>query len=216
MQALGFIETKGLVAAVESTDAMLKAADVRLVEKTLVGSGLVSIAVTGDVAAVKAAVDAGAAAVQQMGGILVSVHVIPRPHEEIGTIIGAPKKEKVKVEAEHIPSAQPVMTAIKPVESSPVEQPMIIKVSEADLKHEADTDAGNWNIQDPHKTDIDSLVAEKGWKAAMTVLETLKVVKLRNLAREYKDLGIAGRQVSQADKRTIIETFETYYGRKES
>lgn len=93
MQALGLIETKGLIAAIESADAMLKAADVRLLEKTVVGGGLVTITVTGDVAAVKAAVEAGSAAVIRISSsLLVSQHVIPRPHEELGSMIG-PGKE---------------------------------------------------------------------------------------------------------------------------
>lgn len=88
MQALGFIETKGLLAAIESADAMLKAAEVSLVEKTLVGGGLVSVVVTGDVAAVKAAVDAGAAAVKQLdSALLITQHVIPRPHQELDGIV---------------------------------------------------------------------------------------------------------------------------------
>ncbi|MEY8000885.1 BMC domain-containing protein [Clostridium sp. Mt-5] len=91
MQALGLIETKGLVAAIESADAMLKAADVNILEKMYVGGGLVSIAVTGDVAAVKAAVEAGAAAVGMLNStLLISQHVIPRPHEYLeDTIISS-------------------------------------------------------------------------------------------------------------------------------
>ena len=80
--ALGMIETKGLVSAVEAADAMVKAANVNLVGKTLVGGGLVTIMVRGDVGAVKAATDAGAAAAAKVGE-LISVHVIPRPHEEV-------------------------------------------------------------------------------------------------------------------------------------
>lgn len=88
MQALGLIETKGLIAAIESADAMLKAANVNLLEKTLVGGGLVSITITGDVGAVKAAVEAGSAAVRNINGtLLVSEHVIPRPHEDLDFII---------------------------------------------------------------------------------------------------------------------------------
>lgn len=88
MQALGLIETRGLVAAVESADAMLKAAEVKLLEKTIVGGGLVSITVAGDVGAVKAAIEAGAAAVDQLNkNALVSQHVIPRPHESLEEII---------------------------------------------------------------------------------------------------------------------------------
>ncbi|UIJ39432.1 ethanolamine utilization microcompartment protein EutM [Desulfobaculum bizertense] len=84
--ALGMIETKGLVGAVEAADAMVKAANVTLIGKTKVGGGLVTVMVRGDVGAVKAATDAGAAAAQTVGE-LVSVHVIPRPHGEVETIL---------------------------------------------------------------------------------------------------------------------------------
>ena len=84
--ALGMIETKGLVGAVEAADAMVKAANVTLVGKSQVGGGLVTVMVRGDVGAVKAATDAGAAAAQNVGE-LVSVHVIPRPHGEVEVIL---------------------------------------------------------------------------------------------------------------------------------
>ncbi|MGL5972588.1 MAG: BMC domain-containing protein [Oscillospiraceae bacterium] len=86
MQALGMVETKGLVGAIEAADAMVKAANVTLVGKEHVGGGLVTVMVRGDVGAVKAATDAGAAAVERVGE-LVSVHVIARPHDEVETIL---------------------------------------------------------------------------------------------------------------------------------
>ena len=82
MQALGMIETKGLVASIEAADAMVKAANVTLIGKEHVGGGLVTVMVRGDVGAVKASVDAGAAAAERVGE-LVSIHVIPRPHDEV-------------------------------------------------------------------------------------------------------------------------------------
>ena len=85
-QALGMIETKGVVASIEAADAMVKAANVTLIGKVHVGGGLVSVMVRGDTGAVKAAVDAGAAAAQRIGE-LVSVHVIPRPHNEVEFIL---------------------------------------------------------------------------------------------------------------------------------
>jgi ethanolamine utilization protein EutM len=85
-QALGMIETKGLVAAIEAADAMVKAANVTLTGKVHVGGGLVSVFVRGDVGAVKAATDAGAAAAGRIGELL-SVHVIPRPHGEVEGIL---------------------------------------------------------------------------------------------------------------------------------
>lgn len=84
--ALGMIETKGLVGAVEAADAMVKAANVTLIGKVHVGGGLVTVMVRGEVGAVKAAVDAGAAAAERVGH-LVSTHVIPRPHEEVNAIL---------------------------------------------------------------------------------------------------------------------------------
>lgn len=84
--ALGMVETKGLVGAIEAADAMVKAANVTLIGKTHVGGGLVTVMVRGDVGAVKAATDAGAAAAQRVGE-LVSVHVIPRPHDELESIL---------------------------------------------------------------------------------------------------------------------------------
>jgi ethanolamine utilization protein EutM len=94
-QAIGLLETRGLVALVEGTDAMLKAANVELTgPMQQVGSGLVSAVVVGDVAAVKAATEAGAAAAKAIGGKVVSVHVIARPHVDIGAIL--PRRAKGK------------------------------------------------------------------------------------------------------------------------
>lgn len=84
--ALGMVETKGLVAAIEAADAMVKAANVQLVGKEQVGGGLVTVMVRGDVGAVKAATDAGAAAAEKVGE-LISVHVIPRPHAEVDSVL---------------------------------------------------------------------------------------------------------------------------------
>ena len=85
-EALGMVETKGLVGAIEAADAMVKAANVTLLGKEKIGSGLVTVMVRGDVGAVKASVDAGAAAAKRVGE-LVSVHVIPRPHSDVEGIL---------------------------------------------------------------------------------------------------------------------------------
>ena len=90
-EALGMVETRGLTAAIEAADAMTKSAEVRLVGTEKIGSGLVTVMVRGDVGAVKAATDAGAAAAQRVGE-LVSVHVIPRPHAEVETILPSVKE----------------------------------------------------------------------------------------------------------------------------
>jgi ethanolamine utilization protein EutM len=93
MEALGLIETKGLVAMIEAADAMVKAANVRLVKYEKIGDAMVTIIVRGDVAAVKAATDAGAAAARRVGQLL-SVHVIARPHESVELALPLIPKQK--------------------------------------------------------------------------------------------------------------------------
>ena len=86
LDALGMIETKGLIGSVEAADAMVKAANVVLIGKEYIGAGYVTVLVRGDVGAVKAATDAGASAARRVGE-LVSVHVIPRPHADVEKIL---------------------------------------------------------------------------------------------------------------------------------
>src|SRR3954470_16897973 len=86
LEALGMVETKGFVGAVEAADAMVKAANVKLIGKEYIGAGYVTVFVRGDVGAVKAATDAGAAAARR-GGELISVHVVPRPHGEVERVL---------------------------------------------------------------------------------------------------------------------------------
>ncbi|OBR92905.1 major carboxysome shell protein 1A [Clostridium ragsdalei P11] len=151
MQALGLIETIGLIAAIESADAMLKAADVNLLEKTYVGGGLVSIAVTGDVAAVKAAVDAGGAAVRNINDtLLVSQHVIPRPHEELDNIIvsAVPLKDR------NIPTVAPAKnqsedeTTVEVIEEDTVEVPVKIEDSIVEDSKEENSTVENTTVED--------------------------------------------------------------------
>ena len=105
-QALGLIETKGLITAIEAADAMVKAAKVTFLGRQKVKGGLVALMVAGDVGAVKAAVDAGTAAGQQVGTI-VSSHVIPRPHGDIEAMIPTRPEEKKQSEAKEKPQPKP-------------------------------------------------------------------------------------------------------------
>src|SRR5437762_11359252 len=95
LEALGMIETKGLVALIEASDAMVKAANVTLIGWQKIGSGLVTAMVVGDVAAVKAAVDAGAAAASRVGEV-VGVQVLPRPHEDLGAVLPLAGKKQAQ------------------------------------------------------------------------------------------------------------------------
>lgn len=211
MQALGLIETKGLVGAVEASDAMVKAANVVLIGKVLVGGGLVTVMVKGDVAAVKAATDAGAAAAQKVGELR-SVHVIPRPHEELDIVVLGSKSLKTeKLTSEEAPEEKESNDKI--AENEEPDDAVETSLIEADDAEE------NVLFQEDMKADavankeaIDMMVSENGLEQAIDALNKLKVAKLRNLARQYKGFGIAGRQISKADKQTIINEFIKYYG----
>lgn len=231
MQALGLIETKGLLAAIESADAMLKAAEVRLVEKTYVGGGLVTIAVTGDVGAVKAAVEAGAASVRKLNNaLLLSEHVIPRPHQELDDVIVSTALLE-KAEAEETASVEPEFDTEAEVEADLEAEPeadsmetaevetdnqaeIELKAQESHKNPEEEKEDISGDLNELHKEALDKLVLDHGFDEAIAALNKLKVVKLRNLAREYKDFGIAGRMISKADKKMIIAEFEKYYGQK--
>lgn len=208
MQALGLIETRGMVAAVESADVMLKTAEVTLIEKTYVGGGLVSIAVAGDVAAVQAAVEAGVRAVRQISdALLISHHVIPRPHGELDVLIVQPKPPKAI-------EAQPGRLVMPEAEEAPS---LMDKPGEEDDSGPKGKGNGAKETFLPgeqkeiNKAAIDSMVEAYGLAETLEFLAKLKVVKLRNLARQYKGLEIAGRLISKADKKTLLEEFEKYY-----
>ena len=236
MQALGLIETRGLIAAIESADTMLKSADVTLIDKTYVGGGLVSVAVTGGVAAVKAAVEAGAAAVKQINGsLLVSYHVIPRPHDEIDELLKMEKpsrneenqtveqawREKLEGAEEKNTEDSSVLVWItedlspeEAVEQPPIPEPVVEAPTEKPLPVQPKikkTVLPDLNADEINKAVVDRLVLEHGAEKAIEFLSTLRVTKLRSLARGYENLGIAGREISRADVKTLISELEKYY-----
>ena len=203
MKALGLIETKGTLAAVEAADAMVKAADVTLVEKTRVGGGLVTITVTGDVAAVQAAVDAGAAAVERIAASsLAAKLVIPRPHEEL-EILFTPKgpggKTDPGVTDEEEPEAEDAAVG------DAVEE--VVKEVVKEVEESAHPAL-------PEKLDrqtLDSIIEKYGIAEGMAMADGLKVTALRTLAREYGELKISGREVSKANKQLLLEELKSYY-----
>lgn len=213
MEAIGMIETKGLLAAIESSDAMLKAAEVRLLDRTFVGGGLVTITVTGDVAAVKASVDAGAAAVTKLGAeLLISQHVIPRPHSELSENILPPTPLSQSNEAEPEPEfeePEPQRFVSSDAEEQEEQANKVEETSDDDTQPMEDDSSEN--VAEMHKEGMDRLVEKAGLDKAIETIEKCKVVKLRNLAREYEDFGIAGRLISKANKTALLEEFRRYY-----
>lgn len=200
MKALGLIETKGTLAAVEAADAMVKAADVTLVEKTRVGGGLVTITVTGDVAAVQAAVDAGVAAVERIAASsLAAKLVIPRPHEEL-EILFTPKGPGGKTDA-----------GVRDEEELEAEEPETIQPETIQPETKAKESPHPALPEKLDRQTLDSIIEKYGIAEGMAMADGLKVTALRTLAREYGELKISGREVSKANKQLLLEELKSYY-----
>lgn len=188
MQALGLIETRGLVAAVESADAMLKAANVKLLEKTIVGGGLVAVTSAGDVGAVKAAVAAGAAAVEKLNkNALVSQHVIPRPHESL---------EKIMILEQPLAETRPVVETKINMAAEPSESESI-------------------NVPEVHKEELDGRIRTSGVETGTKLLNDMNLQMLRKLANEYDDFTVTSEIIARASKKRLLAEFRKYYGQKD-
>ena len=218
MEALGLIETRGLVVAIVSADAMLKAADVNILEKTYVGGGLVLIAITGDVSAVKAAVEAGGAAVRKTNStLLVSQHVIPHPHEDLDNVIVSAEPMKngemsTVVSAKTKCKKEDITEVPVEVEEIVVED-LLMQYSAGNEPFTEKTAAPlQMDLSElPNKETVDKMVLEYGLEEVIEVLRRFKVIELRNLAHEYKNFGISGRLVSKANKKLLLTKFRENY-----
>lgn len=182
LNALGMIETCGLVAAVEAADAALKAATVKLIGYQKVRGGLILVAVTGDVAAVQAAVNAGTAAAAKVGKVI-SQHVIPRPIEDIKILFADNMMDT--------PTEPP-----DPGEGDPPQ-------GQGEPPQGQEKASGGKNGPAQGEEDP-SQVSEP---LTMEYLKTLSVMKLRRLARKTPGLTIHGRQISKANKQQLLNEF---------
>lgn len=223
-RALGMIETRGLVASIEAADAMVKAAKVQLLAKEKVDGGLVTIFVEGETAAVKSAVDAGAAAAQRVGE-LVSTHIIPRPDDQIDEIIlrktgVETKRNKPKLKLE--PEPKPILE--KELEPVPEKKPER-KRRQIKIKAKESSEAINPIFKSSSFSTIDSLKEEalsgtsakekpektksKGeLKFSMRELEVMNVHQLRRFARDIESFPIKGREISRANRGELLDFFK--------
>ena len=207
MTALGMIETRGLVASIEAADAMLKAANVSLQGKEHVGGGLVTVMVRGDVGAVKAAVDAGAAAAERVGE-LISVHVIPRPHTSLEEILPARTSD--------IPPSPPEPPAPKPVLPEPTEapEPEVQDASAPEAGGDSEkTDNSDTVKKETPKTEAEGIPSSKTAGSGMKEendLETMKVVELRSLARELGLTSMTRKEINFAQKDLLLEAIRRF------
>lgn len=192
MNALGMIETRGLVASIEAADAKVKAASVTLISKTHVGGGLVTVMVEGDVGAVKAATDAGAAAAERVGE-LISVHVIPRPAADVAHILDRRPEPKPEPEPEPPapePEPEPEVPEHEPEEAAHTEE----------MKEEQQEEAH------AEKMDLSELTPE--------ALGKMTVAKLRIVARELGTTGMSRRDIRFAKKEDLIERITKALGQE--
>lgn len=225
--ALGLIETKGLVGAIEAADAAVKAANVTLVGKEVTKGALVTVKVIGEVAAVQAAVDAGASAASRVGE-LVSKHVIPRPAEGMEIFIQPKSSSKQssragsRSAARTAQDAPPTKSAIE--EEPPAQEPpkQVSKTPESEERPpdaiEVKEDVGDELFSSdrseseeeelPHVPDPNDPLDMR--LAFMKELESLPVAKLRRVARGVSALSIYGRQISFANKEQLLNEFRIY------
>jgi len=188
-KALGLIETKGLVGAIEAADAMVKAANVELVSKEKVTGALVCVKIVGEVAAVKSAVDAGAAAAQRVGQ-LISAHVIPRPADQMGDIIFEARTGRKKGKKKEI---QKIEAKPDPEEETLFEEEII---EEREIESESEEETGEDTLFDVDSTSIEDI-------------ENMNVHELRKLARSVEDFPIKGREISKANRQALINYFKS-------
>ena len=209
MQALGMIETRGLVASIEAADAMVKAANVTLTNKVHVGAGLVTVMVRGDVGAVKAATDAGAAAAERVGE-LISVHVIPRPHEELEPMLTmhdpdpTPADQTVsaaepaaEVNAEPIAEIKPESVTASPESPSEEAAPQAQPEEAAPEKEEKPEPTTAPVKEKPAETaDVDYSVED---------LAGMTVAKLRTVARNLNVDNMTRKEIRFANKEELLK-----------
>ena len=205
--ALGLIETKGLLAAVEGADAMLKAADVRLLERNLVGGGLVTITVAGEVSAVSASVEAAVAAIGRIDGTaLVSGHVIARPDAEIATIL-----------ALH-PATDAVQAAVCRASAEPCGKAAVQATAGTSAGTSVETSVG-MSVETPVK----AIAPAKGGKSAgkgseaaparheISQLKKMNVGRLRQVARSLKGISLTADELTTAAKKDLIDAIINAY-----
>jgi microcompartment protein CcmL/EutN len=203
MEALGMVETRGLIAAIEASDVMLKTADVHLVNQEYVGGGLVATLMTGDVAAIKTAVDAAATAVRRLSeeGLL-TTDVIPRPDGMLHTIVERPTPPR------------PKMTAVAPEQATPEPESEAAQSVLPEVPKAADStpEAPATPAEKATKLDaaqLRALVADKAKAAAY--LGQFKINELRNFAKRQPAFVKQHKNVYQLSKNNLVNTLIDFY-----
>lgn len=195
MNALGFIETTGLIAAIEAADVMVKSANVSLVKKEYVGKGLVTVVIEGDVGAVSCAIDAGVEAVKTLGNELFAYNVIPSPAQELSIFVNE-KEENIEEN----------LGILESISASTKEN--IISNSEEQISSEKDIEDKDIDLYTiNNKEDLDRLVEKYGIETCTNMLEKLANRQLKKIIGEH-DENIA---LNKANKKQLISLIEEFY-----
>ena len=210
-QALGMVETRGLVASIEAADAMVKAARVQLVGKEKVQGGLVTILIVGETAAVKSAVDAGAAAAKRVGE-LVSTHIIPRPDDQIEEIYKELKSDVKKISLKQKRIIPETRSSREPkenvIEETKIEEDLRpeISISTSSTINRLKKEALGKTSQTVKPGPTGSA---SGSKFKMSELEVMNVHQLRRFARDFDSFPIKGREISRENRGELLDFFKS-------
>lgn len=201
--ALGLIETRGLVGAIEAADAMMKAADVKLISKEYSSGALVTIKIMGETAAVKASIDAGSVAATRVGE-LVSAHVIPRPDDQVDILLF--DQEITSKEKKISEKPVPVVIANTVVKTEVPE-----KIKEIKVKPKEPIITPNKKVIPKPKVELKAAPVSKSAKVklpSMDQLVALNVHGLRRIARGVDNFPIKGRDISKANRAKLLDYFK--------
>lgn len=221
-QALGLVETKGILAAIEASDVMLKSAEVHLLAKERVGGGIVTIEVVGDVSAVKTAVDAGASAVQRLSkDLLLSALVIPNPDQNLIQILtdfcinmdeDTESDKKEMAENRHTEATQKISSAADQLEEALKET----KAAETDSAPEADrilnhAEKAENNLSPLSEKSLAEWLAEGKKVEVQSYLMGLKAVELKKMAETFEGISLDKRQIARASKEKLSKAIVAYF-----
>ncbi len=220
MEAIGMIETKGLVASIEAADAMIKAANVRLLSLSFVGGGLVTVIVTGDVGAVKAATDAGAAAAQRIGELF-GAHVIPRPAVGTEAVLEEPKSappKAVRGKAEQKPGSAEEPGDTLPTVPEPPETPEPLAEPDEAPEPPAEPDKAPEPPEAPEPPAEPDKAPETGAaqpRKTTAELEGMRVSELCQYLRGRNHIGIPRNMIKFAKKEELLAAIEWSHNKED-
>ncbi len=231
MIALGLIETQGYVAAIAATDAMLKAANVYVIERSMAGCGLVTISIASkDVSSVQAAVEAGAMQVLTMGGTLISKHVIARPYEELQNVINLTQEaaQAAPVENNDLCNCGVKTVSVSPLTIKPIEkaeETIVLEVIEEKIETKSEKievievteaveaiepskeETVTEELQNLNSNEIDT----KEIKYSLSQLRSMTLGKLRELARSIENFPMSKDIIAKANKNSLIAAINKFY-----